>query len=137
LIVARFAQVLAELLRSGVPVVEALRVLAPTFSTASGFAVSIRGAAERIERGEDLAQALDDERWFDAEFRRLLDVGQAAGDLDQLLMRIAERYGRHARRLIDRLAALLEPVVILLLALMVGAVVMAAVLPLLRLREML
>jgi type IV pilus assembly protein PilC len=67
----------------------------------------------------------------------LLDVGQASGELDQLLVRIAERYSRQARRLIDRLAALLEPAVILILAALVGTVVMAAVLPLLRLQEIL
>lgn len=139
--VAQMAEQLAGMLRSGVPMVEALRALAPT---ASGGITMIGGlhavlihAAERVERGEDLAQAFDDQMWFDAEFRRLLEVGQASGELDALLMRIADRYSRQAKRLIDRLASLLEPMVILALAVLVGVVVMAAVLPLLRLREML
>ncbi|MCH8825270.1 MAG: type II secretion system F family protein, partial [Planctomycetes bacterium] len=86
---------------------------------------------------DDLSEALNDELWFDSQFRSLLKVGQASGELDQLLQRIGERYSRQANRLIDRLAVLLEPCVILSLAVFVGMVVMAAILPLLRLQEVL
>lgn len=127
---------LARLLGSGVPMVEALRVLAPTVPGAALTRRILEGA-DRVERGEDLSAALDDEHWFDAQFRRLLEVGQASGELEVLLTRLGERYERQARRLIDRLAALLEPCVILALAFLVGLVVMAAVLPLLRLQEIL
>ena len=94
-------------------------------------------AADRVERGDELAAAMDDEHWFDGEFRGLLAIGQATGELDSLLERIGRRYARQAERLIDRLAALLEPSVILTLAVLVGLVVMAAILPLLRLQEVL
>ena len=88
---------LAELLRSGVPMVEALRVLAPTTAGSTpGNTLRRRlvSAAERVERGEELSAALDDEHWFDPEFRRLLDIGQASGELDVLLERIGHRYAR-------------------------------------------
>ncbi len=127
---------LARLLGSGVPMVEALRVLAPTVPGAA-LGRRVREGADRVERGEDLSAALDDEYWFDAQFRRLLEVGQASGELEPLLTRLGHRYERQARRLIDRLAALIEPCVILALAFLVGLVVMAAVLPLLRLQEIL
>jgi type II secretory pathway component PulF len=126
---------LAQMLRNGVPMVEALRVLAPT--TGPALRRRLLEAAEGVERGDDLVSALDDEHWFDAQFQRLLEVGQTSGDLDALLERIGRRYERQARRLIDRLAGLLEPCVILALAFLVGLVVMAAVLPLLRLQEIL
>lgn len=138
--VARVSLQLAELLRAGVPVVDALRVLAPTSSGGAGggsLARQLHTAAERVERGDELAAALDDEHWFDGEFRQLLTIGQATGELDSLLERIGRRYARQAERLIDRLAALLEPSVILTLAVLVGLVVMAAILPLLRLQEVL
>ena len=144
--VARVSLQLAELLRAGVPVVDALRVLAPTSSgggSHSGgggggsLARQLHTAADRVERGDELAAALDDEHWFDGEFRGLLAIGQATGELDSLLERIGRRYARQAERLIDRLAALLEPCVILTLAVLVGLVVMAAILPLLRLQEVL
>jgi type II secretory pathway component PulF len=134
--VARVATGLSELLRAGVPAVEALRVLAPSVGVAN-LRARLDEAASRIERGEQLAEAMDDPHWFDAEFRRLLAVGESAGELDRMLSRIGERYERRARLLIDRLAALLEPAVILALAAVIGVVVIASVLPLLRLQEVL
>lgn len=137
LAVARLATGLAALVRTGVPLVDAIRIVAPTLPglAAAGLRRRLAIAAERVERGDDLADGLDDPLWFDEEMRRLIQVGQASGELAALLMRIGERYERQARRSIDRLAALLEPAVILLLAALVGLVVMGAVLPLIRLQE--
>jgi general secretion pathway protein F len=137
LAVARLATGLAALVRTGVPLVDAIRIVAPTLPglAAAGLRRRLAIAAERVERGDDLADGLDDPLWFDEEMRRLIQVGQASGELPALLMRIGERYERQARRSIDRLAALLEPAVILLLAALVGLVVMGAVLPLIRLQE--
>ena len=132
--VARVTLQLSELLRTGVPMVEALRVLAPT-TAAGGLRRRLESAADMLEGGEELSAALNDEHWFDPELRRLLDIGQASGELETLLERIGHRYTRQATRLIDRLTTLLEPAVILTLAVMVGLVVMAAILPLLRLQE--
>lgn len=134
--VGGLAMRLAELLRSGLPMVEALRVTAPTVSSIR-LRRALEKAAEGIESGEELSAALRDECWFDAEFRRLLDIGQTSGELETMLQRIGERYQRQAQRLIDRLATLLEPLVILSLAVLVGIVVMAAILPLIRLQEIL
>jgi type II secretory pathway component PulF len=130
---------LAELLRSGVPAVEALRVLAPTATgpVSSRLGARLVEAAGRIERGESLAASLDDPDWFPDEVRRLVRIGEQSGELDSVLDRLGRRYRRSTQRLIDRLAALLEPAVILVLAVAVGVVVMAAVLPLVRLQEVL
>lgn len=138
LAVARVSLQLAELLRTGVPMVDALRVLAPTTSgLVGGLRRRLVEAADSVEQGHELSGALSDEHWFDPEFRRLLDIGQASGELEVLLERIGQRYARQSNRLIDRLTALLEPCVLLILATLVGTVVMAAVLPLLRLQEIL
>ncbi len=136
LAVGRFALELSELLRTGVPVIDSLRVLAPTM-TSRRLRSLINTAADQVEQGDELAISLHDRHWFDAEFTRLVEVGQTAGELDDLLERLGQRYLREAERLIDRLTTLLEPCVILALAAMVGLVVMAAVLPLLRIQEIL
>ncbi len=124
---------LAELARVGVPLVEALRITAP--SSPAGLEHSLSSAADNLEGGQSLSESLSDPYWFDAELRRLLVVGESGGELPDILERIGQRDRRRARRLIDRLAALLEPAVILVLAVLVGIVVMAAVLPLIRLQE--
>lgn len=134
LLVGSLVAALSELLRSGVPMVDSLRVLAPTIRS-QRLRRTLTDAAQRIERGEDLSAALDDGRWFDAEMRRLLDIGQASGELDDMLTRIGARYERRAKRLIDQLTALLEPLVILILAVLVGTVVISAILPLIALQE--
>lgn len=136
LAVAEIARRMAALVASGVPLVESVRIVGPTTSLPA-LRGALRGAAERVERGDDIAEAFNDPRWFDPEFRRLLAIGQEAGDLDHLLIRIADRTSRRAERLIERVAGVLEPAVILTLAAMVGLVVLAAILPLVKLQEIL
>lgn len=139
LLVARFLTTLTDLLRAGVPLVDSLRVVTPTISGWGSHALRsiVVESADRIERGSDVVDAFDAPRWFDAEFQRLVSVADSAGDLDQALERIGTRYQRRAERLIDRLATLLEPAAIIILAAFVGIVVLAAVLPLVRMQEIL
>ena len=63
------------------------------------------------------------------------EIGESAGELPDILSRLADRTHRAAARSIDRFAALLEPAVILLLATAIGFVVIGAVLPILKLQE--
>ena len=137
LLVARMSGELAEMTAAGVPVTEALRVIAPTFGPPFGIGlrIQIERAVDQIERGDTIGEALSDPTWFDPQFTALVAAGQASGELDTMLSRLASRETRRAHRLVDRLASLLEPAVILLLAVMVGTVAMAAILPLIRLQE--
>jgi type IV pilus assembly protein PilC len=129
---------LSELLKTGVPLVESIRVVAPTVRGVHGIllANSLQHSAERIEQGEPIMCLFDDEQWFSEEHRQMMQAGEAAGELPRTLARIGELDLRAARRMLDRLASLLEPVAIVLLAVLVGTVVMAAVLPLIRLQEL-
>lgn len=133
---AKLAARLAELTRSGLPMDRALRIVAPTLGNPL-LSAHVTRAADQVQSGTDLADAFDAPRWFDSEFCRLIDVGQASGELDTILDRVADRYMRAAERQLNRLTALLEPAVILLLAGFIGIVVVAAVLPLARLQEIL
>jgi type IV pilus assembly protein PilC len=135
--VARAWTGLADLLRTGVPLVETLRLTAPTASgwVGGSLGIALERAAAAIERGSSFADALDDPVWFDDECRRLVAIGESAGELPEMLARLGERTHRAASRSIDRAASLLEPTVILLLAALIGVVVMGAVLPILKLQE--
>lgn len=130
---------IADLLRSGVPSVEALRTLAPSFRSPMSRPLgdALGRIAASVSAGSTLADGFADEPWFDAEFARMVAAGETAGNLDAVLNRLAARYRRDARRRIDRLTAVLEPAVILALAAVIGVVVIAAVLPLTQLREVL
>ena len=131
---ARALMQLAELVRVGVTLPEALRIAGPVSGQAD-LGQLLCDAARRIENGEAPAAALDDTLWFDDEFCRLVELAQESGELEPVFERLGNRYVRQSTRLIDRLSALLEPAIILALAVLVGLVAMAAVLPLVRLRE--
>lgn len=128
---------LAELTESGLTLIESVRVMAPTSSGLLGASLGKAWVevAERIEQGVPLEVAMDDPAWFTEEHRRLIAAGTHASELPETLRRIGERERRSAHRLIDRFAALLEPAAIVLLTFFVGTVVLAAVLPIVRLQE--
>ncbi len=128
---------LSELLETGVTLVDALRVVAPTMRGFLGgmLAGAFETAASQIEQGHPVSCIFEDPVWFSEEHRQLMTAGEAAGELSRTLDRIGNRDLRSARRLLDRFAAMIEPAAIVLLAVLVGTVVMAAVLPLIRLQE--
>ncbi|MFI4883202.1 MAG: type II secretion system F family protein [Phycisphaerales bacterium JB064] len=136
---ARLAGELQSMTRLGVPLTEALRAAARTFNGPVSLSLrsNLERAASRVEAGERLSQALDDPHWFADDMRRLIEAGETAGELPDLLERLADRLERKAKRLTDRLAGLIEPAAIIMLATMIGVVVLSAVLPLLKLREVL
>lgn len=136
---ASLAGELQSMTRLGVPLTEALRAAARTFNGPATLSLrsNLERAASRVEAGERLSQALDDPHWFADDMRRLIEAGETAGELPDLLQRLADRLERKARRLTDRLAGLIEPAAIIMLAAMIGVVVLSAVLPLLKLREVL
>lgn len=128
---------LSELLETGVTLVDGLRVVAPTMRGLLGSMLAgiFEDAASRIEQGEPVSCIFEDPVWFAEEHRQLMRAGEVAGELGRTLERIGNRDLRSARRLLDRFAAMIEPAAIVGLAILVGTVVMAAVLPLIRLQE--
>ncbi|RNC81188.1 MAG: type II secretion system F family protein [Phycisphaera sp.] len=136
--VSALARDLADLIASGVPMAQAVEILEPTLRGpgTSRLRASLTSARAAMAEGARLEDAFDDEMWFDAEFRRLLAVGQESGELPSMLRRLANRYEQRSRRAIDRLASLLEPAAILVMSAVVGTVVLGAVLPLIRMQEL-
>lgn len=128
---------LQEMIRAGVPLVDALRVTAPSLGSDRAMSRCLLAAAASVEEGFDLSTCLARQTWIDDETHRQLATGEAAGTLDDSFGKLAERYSRLARRRGERLARFAEPMLILGLTCFVGLIVFAAVLPLLRLREVL
>lgn len=128
---------LAELTESGLTLVESVRIVAPTGTGPLGAALGRAwcGVVDRVEQGSRFEDALTDDAWFTEEHRRLIAAGSHSGELAATLRRIGERDRRGAHRLIDHAASLLEPASIVVLTIFVGAVVLAAILPIVRLQE--
>lgn len=128
------SDLLARLLDGGLTLSEALALVAPTVPNAK-----LRGVFADMERdlreGRSASSSLEKATFVEPTYRRVLAVGEEAGELAPTLRSIGARYRASSARLIDRLAAVLEPSVILLLAVLVGLVVFAAILPMLRLTQ--
>ena len=136
LALARVARGLAELLGAGLPWIDALAALQPTARNRD----LVRGltrAQTLVRDGKSPAEALGATPVFGHELARLVTLGERSGRMEDLLTQAADRMERRAARALDRLVLWLEPATILLLASVIGALALAAVLPLVRLQEVL
>jgi type II secretory pathway component PulF len=133
--VAHVASILARLRRAGTPLTEALVVVSDTVSDRAVKALLLQ-AVEAIRRGEDFSSVMAKSRVFDPEFAQLFHVGERSGEIKEIFDRIAERYQRAADLAGERLAALLGPAAIVVLACLIGILVMAAILPLMQLGDL-
>jgi len=133
--VAQVSLSLARLRQVGMPLADAVTVVAETTSERAVRALLL-SAVEAIKRGEDLSNVVGQSPLLDPEFAQLLHLGERSGELTDMLIRIAERYQRAADRTSDRLAAVLGPLAILVLAGMIGTVVIACALPLVQLGDL-
>jgi len=125
---------LARLLEGGVPLAEALGLCAPTVRNPA-LRSALLSVREDLTAGGGVAAAITLSGLFDPVFARVLEVGEASGELAPALRSAGERQRTRARRAADRLAAALEPAVILILAAMIGFMVYAAITPMLRLAQ--
>lgn len=131
LAVARFCRVLGTLLRNGVPILKALEIS----SDATGNRVlgeAIRAAAENISAGERLAAPLAACGHFPAAVIEMIAVAEESNTLERVLVEIADGLERRTWRQLDLFVRLLEPFMLLIMAALVLAVVVALLLPMIR-----
>jgi type II secretory pathway component PulF len=133
--VAQLSLSLARLRRTGMPLTDALTVVADTVGERA-LQTLLREGVEAIRRGEDLSAVIGRSALLDPEFAQLLQLGERSGELTEMLERIADRYQRAADRASDRLTAVLAPIAILILAALIGVVVIACALPLVQLGDL-
>jgi type II secretory pathway component PulF len=132
--VARFTRTLATLLQSGVPVIQGLEI---TQKVVGNRVVSdaCQHIRERVIEGTDIATPLKASGAFPAVVGYMVAVGEQSGELEQMLDRIAGAYDEEIDVATERLTALLEPIMIVCLAVVVGYIVYAIVQPILSLGQ--
>ena len=128
--VSRIAMIVATLSRSGVELTRAVE-LAERSTGNLVFREALHQCGQRIAAGEDFADALEQSGAFPPLAVRVFAVGQQSGKLDEMLFRLAEDYDAQVATSSARLTALLEPVLILVLAALVGFLLLATILPIL------
>lgn len=128
--VSRVAMIIGTLSRSGVELVRAFE-LAERSTGNAVFREALRDCGQQIAAGQEVADALQRSGAFPPLAVRVFSVGQESGKLDEMLFRLAEDYDEQVRTASERLTSLIEPVLILVLAVMVGFLLLATILPIL------
>ena len=126
---ARFARTLGSLLRSGVGLMDALGVTADAIGNAV-YAASVDRLSQALREGETLARPLAESGSYEPLFVQLVRVGEETGTLDDMLLRLAEYYEVDVEAALATLGAAIEPLLIVFLGGVVGAIVSAIFIPL-------
>jgi type IV pilus assembly protein PilC len=126
--VSRFTRTLGTLVKSGVPILLALEV---TEKTAGNLVVArgIAAARDSIKEGETIAGPLTASGIFPPMVTQMIAIGEESGALEIMLNRIADFYDREVKIMVDSLTSLIEPFLIIFLAIVVGGIVSSIMLP--------
>jgi type IV pilus assembly protein PilC len=132
--ISRFARTLGTLVSSGVPILQALTIVKETSGNVIvGSAVS--AVHESVKEGETITAPLEASGVFPPMVISMVDVGEQTGALPEMLMKIADNYDEEVDNAVAAMTSLLEPIMIVFLAVVVGSIVIAMFLPLIRLME--
>ena len=129
--ISRVTVTLSTLLKGGLPALEALNIVSKVVNN-SLLSRTITQVADRILEGADIATPLKNSRMFPPMVGYMIAVGEQSGELESILDRISETYEEEIDLAVQRLTALVEPVIIVGLAVVVGFIIMAVLLPLLQ-----
>jgi general secretion pathway protein F len=128
LIVARFARTLGTLLHAGIPMLRALDISKAVVGN-KVMAAAIEVARDTVGEGEDLASPLRKSGVFPPLVIHMVAAGEASGELEKMLLKVADSYENDVESTVTSLTSLLEPVMILTMGLVVGFIVLAILLP--------
>jgi type IV pilus assembly protein PilC len=132
--VARFTRTLGTLISAGVPILEAIMITRDT-SGNYVYEKALTRVHDSIREGETFAGPLREAKVCDALVVNMIDVGEETGDLDTMLMKIADNYDEEVDVAVQGLLSLLEPLLVVFLGLVVGTIVLALFLPLVKMIE--
>ena len=129
--VSRFTRTLSTLTRSGVAILQALDIVQSTAGNAV-FAKVVAQAGDSVRAGETLATPLERSGQFPGMVTRMIDVGEKTGALEQMLLKIADFYDSEVQAAVDGLTSLIEPILIMMMGVVVGGIVIALFMPMLK-----
>ncbi len=131
---SRFSRTFAQLIRSGVPILEVLEIVGGT-SGNHVVETSIATVSEDVEKGDNLSVALSKKKIFPPMLLRMVAAGEATGKIDTMLEKMADFWDEEIEALLDALTSLIEPILIVFLGVIVGGIVIAMFLPIFKLNE--
>ncbi len=130
--IARFTRTLGTLISAGVPILDAINITKETCGN-EVYGRALAKVHDAIREGESMADPLRATKVCDAIVINMIDVGEETGDLDKMLMKIADNYDSDVDVLVGSLISILEPVMVVILGLIVGFIVVALFAPMITL----
>ena len=134
-VVAKFSRTLSTLVRSGVPILNALEIVGKT----SGNLVveeAVMNARTSIKEGEPIADPLSKSGVFPPMVVRMISVGEQTGQLEKMLTKIADFYDEQVDAAVSGLTSMIEPVMIGFLGIVIGGIVIALFMPIFKITEL-
>ncbi|MDX1776810.1 MAG: type II secretion system F family protein, partial [Desulfobulbales bacterium] len=132
--VAKFSRTLGTMLKSGVPILESLNVVAKTAGN-KVIETAVFRTADAISEGRPIAEPLEETGVFPGMVVQMINVGEAVGALDAMLEKIADFYDEEVDQAVENLTAMIEPFMMVFLGGMIGGLVVAMYLPIFKMGE--
>src|SRR6185369_4284381 len=126
--ISRFTRTLGTLVSSGVPILQALLIVRETSGNVV-VANAVGAVHESVKEGETITAPLEASNVFPPMVISMVDVGEQTGALPEMLMKIADTYDEEVDNAVAAMTSLLEPIMIVALAVVVGSIVIALFLP--------
>lgn len=132
--VGKFTRTLSTLVKSGVPILNALEIVSKTADNRV-IEAAVDKVRENVKEGESIADPLLRSGAFPPMVVRMISVGEQAGELEKMLAKIADFYDQQVDAAVSGLTSLIEPLIIAFLGLVIGSIVIAMFLPILQISE--
>ena len=127
--IARFTRTLGTLMTSGVPILQALNIVRDTAGN-DVIAAAIQTVHDAVKEGENMATPLESTGVFPDMVVSMVDVGEETGALPEMLMKVADNYDDEVDTAVEGLTSIIEPIMIVILAVIIGTIVIAMFVPL-------
>jgi type IV pilus assembly protein PilC len=132
--IARFTRTFGTLIGSGVPILEALNISRDTAGNAV-LAQAIQSVHDSVREGDPIAAPLSQSHVCDDMVVNMIDVGEETGNLDSMLMKIADNYDQEVDTAVEGMTSLMEPILVIGMGLVIGFIVISLFLPLVSLMQ--
>lgn len=126
--VARFCRVFGTLTRSGVPVLNCLEIVTSTISNKI-IADAVEAAQEEIKQGGMISLALQEKKVFPPLAIQMISIGEETGELDAMMMKVADFYEDEVEQAVKALTSIIEPLMMVMIAGMVGTILLSMYMP--------
>lgn len=132
--IARFSRTFGTLLASGVPILQSLNITRDTSGNVH-VANAIDVVHDRVKEGDNVAKPLESTKIFPGMVTSMIEVGEETGAMPDMLTRIADTYDEEVDNAVEGLTSVIEPIMIVFMAVMVGTIVIALFLPMVSIIE--